>query len=101
MWEVGESIDTKTIRIGPCKFKLCHFEPTYICRPQTFTVNFKMYQMWLSRQFNVLNVVLNKTTLLLALTPYYKLILSILEINVPLIIIEGLYLFNPFYLNVV
>jgi len=57
--------------------------------PHTFIIHFNMYQMCLSSQFSVLNAVLNKTAPLLALTLYYKLISSILEINLLLIIMKA------------
>jgi len=59
----GESIDLKTVRIGPHKSKLCHIL-TSMClsRPHTLIAYFKVMPNVLLGHSSALNVILNQAT---------------------------------------
>ena len=62
IWEVGRIFNLEIVFIRPSYYNLCYFEQRYIplgLKPLLLT-QFRMYQMYLSSQSNVLVVILNQ-----------------------------------------
>ena len=76
-WELGQEVQVMSFGTN-----------MHLLWPHTLITQFKIYQMCLSSQSSVLNVIMNKVALLLALNLYSQLISSILEIHIQCVTIK-------------
>jgi len=76
-WELGQEVQVMSFGAN-----------MHLLWPHTLITQFKIYQMCLSSQSSVLNVIMNKVALLLALNLYSQLISSILEIHIQCVTIK-------------